>query len=67
MESYVPIPTVLVLGKCQQGKSTVIKNMGGEETKDIDIGNGKQACTKEMRFWPCILRNTGKRIIFADV
>ena len=60
-------PTVLVLGKCQQGKSTIIKNMGGEETIEIGIGTGFQACTKEMRKWPCNLRNTGKRVNFVDV
>ena len=59
--------TVLVLGKCQQGKSTIIKQLGGEETKEIAIGDGLMACTKEMRKWTCPLRNTGRRINFMDV
>mgnify|MGYP006125742715 CR=1 FL=1 len=41
--------------------------MGGEETKDIAIGDGLVACNKEMRTWSCLLRNTGRRIKFYDV
>ena len=40
--------------------------MGGEETKDIAIGNEMVACTKEIREWACTLRNNGRRIKFMD-
>ena len=52
------IPKILMLGKSQQGKSSLIKRMAAGPI-DIKIGGGRLSCTKDLKFYVCDLRNVG--------
>ena len=53
------MPKVLVMGKCQQGKSQFIKMMS-KNNIEINIGNGMLPCTRLTTFYPVELRATGE-------
>ena len=55
------IPKILLLGKCQQGKSTFVKHMSNSKC-DIKIGNGLLACTKDLGVYEFQLRGTSLKI-----
>lgn len=50
------LPKILVLGKTQQGKSSFIKRMASGAI-EVVVGDGKTACTKDLRFHTCELRD----------
>ena len=52
------IPKILMLGKSQQGKSSLIKRMISGPI-DIQIGGGRISCTKDLKFYVGDLRNVG--------
>ena len=68
------MPKILLLGKTQNGKSTLLINMSNpglqKETEKlkykVSIGDGVHSCTSEISFHLVTLRQTQARVIVID-
>ena len=64
-------PKLLLLGKTQNGKSSLLINLchpaaQEELKKKVKVGNGMESCTKDLQFYSIILRETQERVIVID-
>ena len=66
-------PKILLIGKMQSGKTTLITKLCDSNDPDYSqvvascsVGDGYHACTKGVNFYKCNLRNTKQKVIFID-
>jgi predicted GTPase len=60
---FEALPKILLLGKTQNGKSSLIINLSHRDyqaklKESIKVGDGISSCTSELSFVPVVLRNT---------
>ena len=60
------LPKILILGKTQQGKSTLIKHLDRDNKIQIGIGNGVESCTKGLNTYKIYLRGVHKEVVLID-